>query len=60
MEINGLKVIVDAAVDRGTIHGIRSPPAREKFASDDEYRAAYDEWWDTVHLWSCTVINVGE
>lgn len=53
-EINGLRVLVEGAVERGTIHTMRMPPERKDFDSDVLYTLAYQEWWDSMHLWSCT------
>lgn len=58
--INGLRVLVDSAVERGTIHTMRMPPEREAFATDEDYSVAYQEWWDTMHLWSATITNIGD
>lgn len=59
-EINGIRVLVEGAVERGTIHIMRMPPKREDYLSDEEHALAYHEWWDTMHLWSCTIKNVGD
>lgn len=58
MNVYGLEVLVSEAVPRGTLHVISPPPAREDFASDAKWEAAYDEWWRGTTCW--TVTNIGD
>lgn len=53
MKLWGLEVIVSEAVEKGTMHGIKSPPPERREGEPDEaFQARYDEWWRTACLWT--------
>lgn len=59
-EINGLRVLVTDAAERGTIHVIQPPPNPSSFPGQLAYERAYEEWWRKVHCWTATIKNIGD
>ena len=51
-EMNGLRVIVDEAVERGTLHVLAPEPRRADYTTDGDYRRAYREWWRKMNCWT--------
>jgi hypothetical protein len=50
-ELQGLKNLLASS---GPLHGIAASPARDVFATDADYQAAYDAWWLRTLRWNAT------